>query len=169
MSQSAELGRDCDRVDGLTRIQRSESSRELRAWARHFRRAPTAAEARLWQALRDRRFRGLKFRRQRPAGPFIADFYCADLNLVIEVDGAIHDLPEVVQHDHLRDEWLQTRRLRVLRLPSALILHDLTTALRLIAQTVDEIQTSSKPPPGHEAQRRAEAPLSRGDGRGEPR
>ena len=48
-------------------------------------------ERRLWALLRDRRLKGLKFRRQRPIGPFFADFCCLDPKLVVEVDGVSHD------------------------------------------------------------------------------
>jgi type I restriction enzyme R subunit len=50
----------------------------------------TYAEEKLWQRLRAHRLDGLKFRRQHPLGPFIADFYCAEHRLVIEIDGDIH-------------------------------------------------------------------------------
>ncbi len=44
-------------------------------------------EALMWNALRDRRFRGIKFRRQHVLHPFIVDFYAPSLKLVVEVDG----------------------------------------------------------------------------------
>jgi len=65
--------------------------------ARVLRRNSTPAEVILWRDLRNRRFDGHKFRRQRPIGPFIADFYCAALALVIELDGDSHlgkELPD---------------------------------------------------------------------------
>ncbi|MBI3504878.1 MAG: DUF559 domain-containing protein [Proteobacteria bacterium] len=54
------------------------------------RREPTLAERRLWQMLRDRRLAGFKFRRQVPAGPYVLDFLCKDVRLVIEADGGQH-------------------------------------------------------------------------------
>jgi len=57
--------------------------------AREFRRSPTLPESLLWQHLRQRPH-GLKFRRQHPFGPFIADFYCPAARLVVEVDGGSH-------------------------------------------------------------------------------
>ncbi|MEX1103071.1 MAG: DUF559 domain-containing protein, partial [Dehalococcoidia bacterium] len=47
--------------------------------ARRLRRELTATEATLWEALRDKRLNGLKFRRQHPVGRFVIDFYCADV------------------------------------------------------------------------------------------
>ncbi|MCU0660790.1 MAG: BREX-6 system adenine-specific DNA-methyltransferase PglX, partial [Myxococcota bacterium] len=58
--------------------------------ARVFRKDPTQAEKRAWELLRDRRLLGLKFRRQQVIQGFIADFYCAEHHLVIELDGPVH-------------------------------------------------------------------------------
>jgi very-short-patch-repair endonuclease len=54
------------------------------------RRAPTEAELRLWRLLRDRRLSGLKFRRQVPIGPYIVDFLCVSVRLIVEADGSQH-------------------------------------------------------------------------------
>ena len=80
--------------------------------ARRMRKDMTAAERALWDALRNRRFMGLKIRRQVPVGPFIADFYCADHRLVIEDDGCGHG----AQRDLDRDHWLGKKGFRILRL-----------------------------------------------------
>jgi very-short-patch-repair endonuclease len=58
--------------------------------ARALRRNQTDAETRLWRHLRDRRFLGLKFRRQAPVGRYVADFLCLDLMLIVELDGGQH-------------------------------------------------------------------------------
>lgn len=50
----------------------------------------TAAEKALWEQLRARRFLNLKFRRQHPIFDFIADFYCHEHKLIVEVDGKYH-------------------------------------------------------------------------------
>jgi very-short-patch-repair endonuclease len=129
--------RATDDIDGPQRVSRSESSPEVHGRARELRRQPTASEERLWQALRGRRFRGLKFRRQRSVGPFIPDFYCVDRDLAVEVDGGIHDDPEIHAHDAVRDERRDGRRVRVVRLPAALVMQDVTAALRAIGHALD--------------------------------
>jgi very-short-patch-repair endonuclease len=58
--------------------------------ARALRSRMTDAERKLWFALRDRRFASFKFRRQVPIGPYIADFICYELRVVIEADGGQH-------------------------------------------------------------------------------
>lgn len=82
------------------------------AFARQLRRRQTDAERSLWAALRDRRFLGLKFRRQVPCGRYVLDFYCHALRLAVELDGGQH-LESA--HDRERDVWLAGQGIRVLR------------------------------------------------------
>ena len=71
------------------------------------------AEQILWWSLRNRRCDGLKFRRQVPIGRFIADFYCAEFKLIVELDGESHD--EQMEYDEKRTAWLQDRQYHVVR------------------------------------------------------
>jgi very-short-patch-repair endonuclease len=80
--------------------------------ARQLRRNSTDAEGRLWNALRSRQLANYKFRRQRPIGPFIADFVCIAHKLVIELDGSQH-LDST--YDAGRTKWLEEHGWRVLR------------------------------------------------------
>lgn len=73
--------------------------------------APTGAEHVLWQRLRGGQLAGLKFRRQHPVAPYIADLYCDRLRLVIEVDGSQHS----PAGDARRTAFLESRGLAVLR------------------------------------------------------
>ena len=65
------------------------------------RRYPTPSEKTLWQYLRAKQMCGLKFRRQHPIGPFIADFICLKVKIIIEVDGSVHKGRE--NYDSQRD------------------------------------------------------------------
>ena len=67
--------------------------------AKELRRYETVAEKILWANLCKNQIIGLHFRRQHPINKFIADFYCASIKLVIEVDGSIHELPENKAYD----------------------------------------------------------------------
>jgi very-short-patch-repair endonuclease len=91
----------------------TRKNRPLLHHARAMRRAPTPAENRIWQWLRGQRF-GVKFRRQVPIGPFIVDFYCAELKLVIEIDGSSHQWRH--EYDDVRTLELYTRGIRVFRI-----------------------------------------------------
>ena len=75
----------------------------------------TASEDLLWQNLRGRKLGGHKFRRQHPVAGFIADFYCHETKLVIELDGKIHNLSEQKEYDGGRTHDLKEHGLRVIR------------------------------------------------------
>ncbi len=83
--------------------------------ARKLRGDLTSTEETLWSHLRDRRLHGLKFRRQAPIGPYVADFLCHELRLVLELDGPIHDEESQISHDLNRDANLKALGYRVLR------------------------------------------------------
>jgi very-short-patch-repair endonuclease len=84
----------------------------IRDRAKVLRRDMTAPERALWSMLR-RKAQGLYFRRQRPIGPFILDFYCASAKLCVEVDGPAHH--DTRDHDERRTAWLAKEGIRVLR------------------------------------------------------
>ncbi len=95
--------------------------------ARVLRRVQTPAEAKLWGALRNRRFHGLKFRRRVPFSAWVAGFYCAEYRLAIDLDGQPHrDLNRWGQQGH-----------RVLHLRSAEIDRDLNAVLSLLEQELN--------------------------------
>lgn len=83
--------------------------------AKELRRNQTPAEERLWKILRSHKLEGLKFRRQHPVSWFIADFYCHELKLIIELDGGIHELEEVKAYDIRREKKLRALGLTVIR------------------------------------------------------
>ena len=64
----------------------------------------------MWALLRGRRL-GVKFRRQHPIGPYVADFACVSARLVVEIDGDTH----IAAYDEHRDRWLESRGWRVMR------------------------------------------------------
>lgn len=100
---------------------------------RALRRRSTPAETALWEALRDRRLAGLKFRLQHGIGPFVLDFFCAECALVIELDGAIHD--SQVEQDTYRTEHLAQYGYRVIRFRNEEVFSDLDSVLERIRET----------------------------------
>src|SRR5713101_5979257 len=82
--------------------------------ARRMRRNPTAAERQAWVLLRNRGTMGLKFRRQHVLHGFIVDFYCAQLRLVLELDGPPHRRPDQSEYDDARSQRLRASGYRVL-------------------------------------------------------
>ena len=83
------------------------------------RKDPTSPEERLWSVVRGRRYRDAKFRRQHAIGPYVVDFACASLLLVIEVDGPSHADAEQAAFDAKRTADLESWGWRVARISNA--------------------------------------------------
>jgi very-short-patch-repair endonuclease len=94
------------------------------------------AEKRLWNLLRDRRFGGLKFRRQHPIGPYTADFYCARAMLVVELDGAIHQTAR--ERDVVRDAYMRGLGIRVCRNDGGMLYRDPGLVLHVVGKVIAE-------------------------------
>ena len=108
--------------------------------ARQLRKQMTPTESQLWRALRNRRLRGYKFRRQHPVANFVLDFYSAEHRLAIEIDGAVHGNPEQRMRDQSREDLLRERGIRFLRIPAWRVERDLPGVL-------EEIAAALKPSP----------------------
>lgn len=79
---------------------------------RELRRSLTSQELKLWFQLKNNKL-GVKFRRQHGIWPYIADFYCKEANLVIEIDGQEHRAEK--EYDEERNNYMKTLELKVLR------------------------------------------------------
>jgi tRNA1Val (adenine37-N6)-methyltransferase len=88
---------------------------ELKAFAKKLRSEMTIAETILWKGLKQKQMMGFDFDRQRPIDNYIVDFYCKDLMLAIEVDGATHYTEEAVKRDSIRQTKLENLGIRFLR------------------------------------------------------
>ena len=110
---------------------------KLKPLARQMRHEPTPAEGKLWQALRGRRLGGAKFRRQYAIDRFIVDFYCPAARLVVEVDGPVHDYQP--EQDAIRQQFLESLGLRVLRFRNEDVLTALEAVLDEISVVLQEL------------------------------
>jgi len=91
--------------------------------ARDQRRAMSLPEVKLWSPLR-RSPEGIRFRRQHPIGPYVADFYCPAAKLVIEIDGLAHTFEERAARDLRRDAYIRDLGLQIIRIAAAEVLAD---------------------------------------------
>jgi very-short-patch-repair endonuclease len=107
-----------------------------RAFAKHLRTRMTDAETILWSRLRHNAVYGRRFRRQHPVGPYIADFACLPMRLIVEVDGATHGSEAERQYDHRRDAYLYQRGWRVLRFWNTDIYENLDSVIDRISDAV---------------------------------
>ncbi|MEQ1789477.1 MAG: DUF559 domain-containing protein, partial [Rickettsiales bacterium] len=88
---------------------------ELIERARVLRKESTSPEIKLWSVLRNRQMGGCKFRRQHPIGVYIADFYCEEMRLIIELDGESHFTAEGVVRDEIRSRYLREQGYEIVR------------------------------------------------------
>jgi very-short-patch-repair endonuclease len=100
--------------------------------AKELRKEETEAEKMLWKKLNKKQIMGLHFRRQHPINMFIADFYCAKIKLVIEIDGSIHEIPEYQQHDTGRSEILNDFGITVIRFTNEQVLEEIDHTINQI-------------------------------------
>ena len=108
---------------------------KLKDFAEENRKHPTQAESILWEFLRGKQL-GCSFRRQHVIGQFIADFVCLERNLVIEIDGGYHQLPEQQTSDEERSEWLNSQGLKVMRFTNDEILNNIEQVINRIKEEI---------------------------------
>jgi len=98
--------------------------------ARDLRKAWTKEEELLWELLRRKQLNWIKFRRQHPFWRYIADFYCDEIKLVIELDWKIHENRK--EYDEIRDEIISSYWVQILRIPNNEINNDIKWVLNKI-------------------------------------
>ncbi|QOZ22277.1 endonuclease domain-containing protein [Bradyrhizobium sp. CCBAU 51753] len=104
----------------------------FKARARSLRASQTSAEAKLWQALRNRRLARWKFRRQHPIDRYIVDFVTLDGKLIVEVDGATHSTTSEMKRDKVRTDVLEACGFLVVRVTNTDVYENLEGVLEMI-------------------------------------
>jgi len=122
--------------------QRRNRSELFRDRAYELRGDQNQVEAMVWERLRGRKLKGFKFRRQHPIGAYIADFYCAEAALVVELDGMTHEGRE--EYDAKRQSWLESQGLLVLRVKNHEFLDSYDAFFDTLAQHCMERSTDSR-------------------------
>ena len=130
---------------------------DLRECAKGLRVEATEAEQAMWYRLRDRRFMGLKFRRQVPLERYIADFVCWELKLIVELDGGQHMARAV--YDQRRSQWLAGQGYTVLRYWNNQVLQEMEAVLEAMRLWVQE-QRAPHPRPLSRKRARGDKPDS---------
>ncbi|WP_238586910.1 endonuclease domain-containing protein [Chryseobacterium sp. Leaf405] len=107
--------------------------------AQSLRKNETAEEKIIWEKLRNNQLKGYKFRRQHPISLYIADFYCHQLKLIIEIDGEYHNLDEQIERDNERTQTLESNGLQLIRFTNNEVQTDLDNVISKINLKIDEI------------------------------
>ena len=104
--------------------------------SRRLRTNMTDAEQRVWLKIRMNQLNGRRFYRQKPVGDYIADFYCPKASLVVEVDGGQHFTEEGAGNDNVRNEYMASLGLRVLRFPNNEVMKNIDGVIERILEAL---------------------------------
>ena len=119
--------------------------------ARELRKNQTVAEIKFWSHVRGRKFKGYKFQRQLPIFYeyyeserfFIADFYCCERHLVVEIDGGIHETQE--DYDQIRTEIMEIQKdIHVVRFKNEDIMNNIESVLSKLNQKLYFIKSKQQ-------------------------
>jgi very-short-patch-repair endonuclease len=111
---------------------------KLYQYGRELRQSATKAEKILWEYLRNRNLDGLKFRRRHPIDKFIADFYCHEKKLVVELDGAVHHDKMNAQYDEARTYELKGSGIKVIRFRNSEVESNISFVLNEIRKATEK-------------------------------
>ncbi len=123
---------------------------KLKELARQLRKDMTLSEVLLWQELKGKQMMGYDFDRQRPIDEYIVDFYCKDLQLAIEIDGASHEHADVAKNDLVRQARLESLGVRFLRFDDLDVKKDMEYVLDTIQEWIVSVKDPPPPLPGGE-------------------
>jgi very-short-patch-repair endonuclease len=107
----------------------------------------TPAEQLLWREIRNRKLMGLKFRRQHPIHIYIADFYCHEIKLVIEIDGGIHNSDPIKENDQNRTAELDRLGISIIRFTNDQIMENTNQVLIDLKQFILSLPSQNSPSP----------------------
>ena len=117
----------------------------LKELARELRNNMTFAEKATWRMLNGKQFKGYDFHRQKPIGEFIADFYCYDLRLVIEIDGITHLDKDVIRKDRIKSQYFNSIGLNILRFTDDLVLGNWMMVEKELIRYIKEFEEATHP------------------------
>lgn len=116
-------------------IRYHKAAAEKKELAKTLRKEMTPAEEKLWSLLRDGQINGKKFRRQQIIDGYVVDFYCAQLNLAIEIDGEIHAFKK--EYDEERQKHLESQGIKFLRYGNEQVLLQTEAVLKDLAEHME--------------------------------
>jgi len=130
---NAEGGRGVS--DGVVKWNELPFNAKLKERAKELRKAGNLSEVLFWNQVKNKQFLGLDFDRQKIIGNYIVDFYCKDLGVVIEIDGASHD--SKVEYDIERDAYLKSLGLKVIHISDLDIKNNLEGVMEILKKELN--------------------------------
>ncbi len=118
------------------------ATKQIFQYAELLRKNMTVAERIIWEKLCKNQL-GVKFRRQQPVWKFIADFYCHELNLIIEIDGGIHLISENKECDINREETLRELGMEIIRFTNDQVINETDKVIEEIKRAIELLKQKS--------------------------
>ena len=131
-------------MDPFNENLHQHSNRKLYEFGRILRQRQTEAEEKLWQLIRNRKLNGLKFRRQHPLDKYIADFYCHEKRLIIELDGGVHKAKVQQEIDYERTSVLNKSGITVLRFKNEEVINNSKAVTDRIIKIAESLASLGK-------------------------
>ena len=125
----------------MTKHYNKSSDKEKR---RKLRQNQTSAEDLVWRQLRNRQLLGYKFKRQYSVDHFVIDFYCPELKLAVELDGASHNNPEQIEYDIKRQKYLEEFNIKFVRIKDEDLFGNTNQAFMKIENTIKLFEKNKK-------------------------
>ena len=119
----------------------------LKQRSKQLRNNMTDAEKHLWTKLRMGQLKGCHFYRQKPIGEYIVDFFCPRAKLVVEVDGGQHFSDETIEYDKIRDEYMRSLGLKVLRFTNTEVMKNIDGVVESINENMSASREIPLSPP----------------------
>jgi len=115
------------------------ASKTIFQYAEVLRKNMTEAEKIVWERLCNKQL-GVRIRRQHPIYKYIADYYCHELKLVIEIDGGIHLSKENKENDIGRDIILNEFGIQIIRFTNDQVINDIDQIIEEIKKKIEELK-----------------------------
>ena len=119
------------------------NDKRLESYRKKHRNKSTSAEATFWNLVKNRKFEGLKFRRQYSIGKYIVDFYCPEIRLAIELDGENHYWQEGIDKDKIKSDFINKNGITILRFENKWVFQDEQFILNSIKNFLNSTTPSS--------------------------
>jgi very-short-patch-repair endonuclease len=133
-------------IKAMTKLFNQSIQKQKR---RDLRKEMTSAEGIIWSRIRNHRI-GYKFRRQFSIGAYVADFYCSELKLVVEIDGGQHFEDDAVEYDKARTKYFNDLGISVVRYTNADVKRNLVSVINDLmgqCEKLKDIQPAKSTPP----------------------
>ena len=115
------------------------ASKTIFQYAKALRKNMTESEKVVWEKLCKNQL-GARIRRQHPIWKYVADYYCHELKLVIEIDGEIHLSKEIKEYDINRDVTLTEYRIEIMRFTNDEVINGIDKVIEEIKRKIEELR-----------------------------